>query len=81
MIFTLVAAGYSSSMGTLRFFFGKKSRFSGFAQKVGVSDPLARYARVSPSRGGEYISRNARVNPLLVSVWLETRVRRVPGHG
>ena len=25
----------------------------GFAQKVGVSDPLARYARVSPSRGGE----------------------------
>jgi len=31
-----------------------------------VSDPLARYARVSPSRGGEYISRNARVNPLLV---------------
>jgi hypothetical protein len=28
---------------------------AGFAQKVGVSDPLARYARVSPSRGGEYI--------------------------
>jgi hypothetical protein len=37
-----------------------------FAYKVGVSDPLARYARVSPSRGGEYSSRNARVNPLLV---------------
>jgi hypothetical protein len=42
----------------------------GFAQKVGVSDPLARYARVSPSRGGEYISRNARVIPLLVRAHL-----------
>ena len=37
-----------------------------FVQKVGVIDPLARYARVSPSRGGEYSSRHARVNPLLV---------------
>ena len=25
---------------------------AGFAQKVGVSDPLARYARVSPSERG-----------------------------
>jgi len=28
-------------------------RATGFAQKLSVTDPLARYARVSPSRGGD----------------------------